>query len=450
MPGPAGLPPVSSVALQLGLVAVLILLNAAFAGSEIALISLREGQLQRLEQQGARGRLLVSLARDPNRFLAAIQVGITLAGFLASATAAVSLAEPLQEPLGFLGRAARPVSIVVVTIFLAYLTLVFGELAPKRVAMQRAEGWGMVAARPLSLIAALFRPVIWLLAHSTDLAVRLMRGDPHQQREEVTDEELRDLVAAQTSYTPEQRNIISGAFEIAERRLREVLSPRNEVFTLEADLPCPEALRRLAASGHSRAPVIVGDLDQVVGVVHLRDLLDCDGTVGMLTQSPLLFPESLGALEALHQMQEARVQLAIVLNEHGGTEGIITVEDLVEELVGEIWDESDTDVSGIERDPDGSVVVPGSFPFHDLDDIGVVLPEGDYSTVAGLVLDRLGRIPEAPGDTVEVDGWHLEVLAVDRRAITKLRIRPLHVEDEDEAAARSLGAARTGEGDRAR
>ena len=430
----------NGILLQLALVAVLVLLNAAFSGSEIALISLREGQLQRLEQRGSRGRLLASLARDPNSFLATIQVGITLAGFLASATAAVSLAEPLQEPLGFLGRAARPVSIVTVTILLAYLTLVFGELAPKRVAMQRAEGWAMAAARPISFLAVLFRPVIWLLGHSTDLAVRLMRGDPNQQREEVTDEELRDLVAAQTSYTPEQRNIISGAFEIAERRLREVLQPRNEVFTLEADLPSAEALRMLAASGHSRAPVVVGDLDEVVGVIHLRDLLDADDLVGARAQTPVLFPESLGALEALHQMQEARVQLAIVLNEHGGTEGIITVEDLIEELVGEIWDESDRDVAAIERAEDGSVTVPGSFPFHDLDDIGVVLPEGDYSTVAGIVLDRLGRIPEGPGDSVEVDGWHLEVLAVDRRAITRLCIRRLHGDDEDDETSRILGA----------
>lgn len=430
----------NGILLQLGLVAVLVMLNAAFAGSEIALISLREGQLQRLEQQGGRGRLLASLARDPNRFLATIQVGITLAGFLASATAAVSLAEPLQEPLAFLGGAARPVSIIAVTILLAYLTLVFGELAPKRVALQRAEGWGMVAARPLSFLAVAFRPVIWLLGHSTDLAVRAMRGDPNQQREEVTDEELRDLVAAQTSYTPEQRNIISGAFEIAERRLREVLQPRNEVFTLESDLACADALRLLAASGHSRAPVIAGDLDQVTGVVHLRDLLDGEGVVGARAQTPVLFPESLGALEALHQMQEARVQLAVVLNEHGGTEGIVTVEDLVEELVGEIWDESDRDVAAVERDADGSVTVPGSFPFHDLDDIGVVLPEGDYSTVAGLVLDRLGRIPEAPGDSVVVDGWHLEVLSVDRRAITRLCIKRVAV-DADDRDARLLGAA---------
>ncbi len=423
----------NGVLLQLGLVAILVLLNAAFAGSEIALISLRDGQLQRLEHKGKRGRLLASLARDPNRFLATIQIGITLAGFLASATAAVSLAEPLEEPLSFLGGAARPVSIVAVTLVLAYVTLVFGELAPKRVAMQRAEGWGLFAAGPLSLIAVAFRPIIWLLGHSTNVAVRLMRGDPHQQREEVTEEELRDLVSAQTSYTPEQRAIIHGAFEIAERRLREVLQPRNEVFTLEADLPSTEALRLLAASGHSRAPVVVGDLDHVAGVVHLRDLLDCDDMVSAQAQNPMLFPESLGALEALRRMQEGRTQLAIVLNEHGGTEGIVTVEDLIEELVGEIWDESDRDVTAIEHAPDGSMEVPGSFPFHDLDDLGVILPEGDYATVAGLVLDRLGHIPTEPGDVVEVDGWRLEVLALDRHAIARLRISAVSPEAGDVA-----------------
>ena len=163
---------------ELVLVGVLVLLNAAFAGTEMALVSLRDGQLQRLEQRSATGALVARLARDPNNFLATIQVGITLAGFLASAAAAVSLAEPLEEPLGFLGGAARPVSIVVVTLALAYVTLVFGELAPKRVAMQRAERWALLAARPLSFVSTITRPVVWLLSRSTDLAVRLMGGDP--------------------------------------------------------------------------------------------------------------------------------------------------------------------------------------------------------------------------------------------------------------------------------
>jgi putative hemolysin len=176
---------VNEVLFQLALVAVLILLNAGFAGSELALISLREGQLQRLEQQHEAGRILARLARDPNRFLSTIQVGITLAGFLASATAAVSLAQPLVEPLAFMGAAAEAMAIVLVTLALTFVTLVFGELAPKRVAMQRAERWGLMAARPLAAVARLARPVIWLLGASTDLVVRLVGGDPSRRREEV-------------------------------------------------------------------------------------------------------------------------------------------------------------------------------------------------------------------------------------------------------------------------
>ena len=178
---------------QIGLVVVLVVVNALFAGSEMALVSLRESQLQRLESRGRRGRALARLARDPNRFLATIQIGITLAGFLASAAAAVSLAEPLEEPLSFLGSAAGPVSIVVVTLVLSYFTLVFGELAPKRIAMQRAEGWGLLAAGPLSFVATIARPAVWLLSRSTDLAVRLLGGDPNRHGEEVTEEDYREI-----------------------------------------------------------------------------------------------------------------------------------------------------------------------------------------------------------------------------------------------------------------
>jgi len=265
---------VSSVVPQLILVGFLVLLNAAFAGTELALVSLREGQLQRLEQESKRGAVLARLARDPNRFLATIQVGITLAGFLASAAAAVSLAEPLRGPLGFLGGAAEPASIIVVTMVLAYLTLVFGELTPKRIAMQHAEKWGLFAARPLAVMSVLTRPAVALLSWSTDMAVRVLGGDPNAGRDEVTQEELRDLVATQHRFTPHQRLIIDGAFEIAERTLQAVLRPRRDVFVLDAEAPADQALAALAASGHSRAPVADGsNLDHVVGIVHLRDML---------------------------------------------------------------------------------------------------------------------------------------------------------------------------------
>jgi putative hemolysin len=409
---------------QLGLVALLVLLNAGFAGTELALVSLREGQLLRLEQRSSTGAVLARLAREPNRFLATIQIGITLAGFLASAAAAVSLAEPLVDRLRFLGRAAEPVAVIAVTLVLAYVTLVFGELAPKRVAMQRAERWGLLAARPLAVMSAVTRPAVWSLSRSTDIAVRLMGGDPSRQREAVTEEELRDMVAAQTSFSAKQRLIIDGAFEISERTLHEILRPRRDVVVLDADAPTREALRLLADSGHSRAPVgHGGSVDDVVGLVHLRDLLgDGDRPVRELASELCAFPESLGVLDALHEMQTRRVQLAVVVDEHGSTAGIITVEDLVEELVGEIYDETDRDVLGVHHDADGAMVLPGRFPVHDLVDLGVDAPEGAYATVAGLVLDQLGRLPDAPGERLTVGDWQIEVTGIEHHAITEIRL----------------------------
>lgn len=407
--------------IQLVLVAVLVVINAAFAGTELALVSLREGQLQRLERRSATGAVLVRLARQPNQYLATIQIGITLAGFLASAAAAVSLAAPLEEPLGFLGGAAGPASIVVVTLVLSYVTLVFGELAPKRVAMQKAEQWGLVMARPLAFMSTLTRPVVWLLSHSTDLAVRLVGANPKLQREEVTEEELRDMVAVQATFTPEQRQIIDGAFEIAGRTVDEVLVPRGDVFVVDASWSCEVALMRLAESGHSRAPVAEGgNLDEVIGVVHLRQLLG-KGTQPLSTvvREIPVFPEAVRVLRALRRMQAERAQMALVIDEHGGASGIVTVEDLVEELVGEIYDETDPDLATVIREADGSMVVPGRFPIHDLSDIGVDLPDGDYVTIAGLVLDQFGRIPSA-GESIIVDDWQIQVRAVRGHAVTEV------------------------------
>jgi putative hemolysin len=409
---------------EIGLVLLLVLINAAFAGSEVALISLREGQLRRLEREGEQGRLVARLARDPNQFLSTIQIGITLAGFLASAAAAVSLAEPLVPLLGFLGRAADPAAVVLVTMVLAYLTLVVGELAPKRIALQRPERWARRAARPLAVISTLTRPAVWLLSTSTNLLVRLAGADPRRQREEVTEEEVRDMIATGSVFRPEQRRILSEAIEIGERRLHDVLVPRRDVVAIPADASVAEAIGMLVGTTHGRAPVHRGDLDEVVGLVTLQDLVGAEGPVASRVRPVVALPESMTVLDALRRLQAEREQLAIVLNEYGGTEGIVTVEDLLEELVGEIYDEFDPDSHGIHRQPDGSLILPGSFPVHDLADLGIALPGGDYATLAGLVLDRMGHIP-GKGESVEVDGWRLEVLDVENRAITRVRLVPL-------------------------
>lgn len=414
----------SGLVIELALVVVLVAVNAVFSGSELALLSLREGQISRLRAEGRRGTVLHRLLQEPNRFLATIQIGITLAGFLASATAAVSIAKVLTGPLSFLGGAAEPVAIVVVTLLLSYLTLVFGELVPKRLAMQRSESWSLRVARPLDSLARLTRPIVWMLSRSTDLVVRLLGADPSATRDELDDDEIRALIATSMRFTPHQRRIISGAFEIAERRLRVVLRPRLAVIVLDAATPCADAAATLISTGHTRAPVVHGDLDHVTGIVSLADLVGHDDTVGDHVRAARHLPESATVLDALHDLQSSRQQMAIVLNEYGGAEGIVTVEDLLEELVGEIYDDGDLDLLTVRREPDGSMVLPGSFPIHDLGDLGVALPSGEYATVAGLVLRELGHIPEAPGERVSLPGWDLTVLAVEKRAIVEVRLSP--------------------------
>jgi len=413
--------------LNIVLVGVLVILNALFAGSEIALISLREGQLRQLERRGGAGaRVLVKLARDPNRFLATIQVGITLAGFLASATAAVSLSEPLAPVFGFLGGAAEPVAIAVVTLVLTFVTLVFGELAPKRLAMQYAMRWALLVARPLDLLSRISRPAVWLLGKTTDLTVRVFGGNPNAATEQLSPEELKDLVAGHRGLNAEQRMIITGALELHDRLLREVLVPRREVFILSVDTPIAEARRALAESGHSRAPVARGGhLDDVTGVVTLRDLLDDQQALTDVARPVVVFPETVRVTDALRRFKDEREQFALVANEHGAIDGIITLEDLLEEIVGEIYDETDRDLQAVRTEPDGSMHLPGTFPIHDLPDLGVELtdaPEGDYATVAGLVLAALGRMAEK-GDQVELTDWTIQVTGTDRNAITGIRLR---------------------------
>ncbi|MCC3762336.1 hemolysin family protein [Glycomyces sp. TRM65418] len=413
---------------NLALVGVLVLLNALFAGSEMALVSLREGQLRTLErEQGKGGGTLVRLARDPNRFLATIQIGITLAGFLASATAAVSLAEPIVPALRFLGGAADMVAVGLVTVVLTFFTLVFGELAPKRLAMQHSLRWALLAAKPLDVLSAFARPAVWALSASTNLVVRVFGGGTATDPEQMSPSELRELVSGQRALNAEQREIIVGTLEIHARRLREVLVPRRAVFTLPSDMEVAEARARLAASGHSRAPVTgPTGLDDVIGVVHLRNLLDDGSSLTAAMRPAVVFPDSLRVSDALRRFKADRQQFAVVVDEHGGIDGIVTLEDLLEEVVGEIYDETDRDVMGVVRREDGMMTVPGTFPMHDLEDLGVELvdrPEGGYTTVAGLVLARLGRLPEAAGETVRVSGWDFEVAGVEQHAITTVGIR---------------------------
>lgn len=411
------------------MIAVLLLLNGLFAGSEIALVSLREGQLRALERAGGRReRALVRLARDPNRYLGTIQLGITLAGYLASATAAVTLAEPLVPALGFLGGGAEALAITGVTLVLAAINIIFGELVPKRLAMQHPQRWALLVAPLLDRLATLTKPMVWLLGRATDMVVRMLGGNSETSGEQLSAKELQDLVAVQRVLTPEQRDMISGALEIHDRSLREILIPRRTVVTLPSGMSPAQARETLVASGHSRAPVVRGrDLDDVIGVVHLRDLLLDSGTVETAVRPLVNLPDSLPVSEALRRFKHDREQFALVVDERGGAAGIVTLEDVLEEIVGEIYDETDRDVLTSRRLADGTLVLPGNFPIHDLEDLGVHFndaPRGDYTTIAGLVLVALSRIPESAGERVEMADWAIEVTGVSRNAITEVHLVP--------------------------
>lgn len=410
----------SALQVQLLLVLVLLIANAAFAGSEIALISLRQGQVERLAKKGKAGRVLADLAKDPNEFLATVQIGITLAGFLASATAATSFADELAPSLGFLGAAARPVAIIGVTVVLTFLTLVVGELAPKRVAMARAERWALLAARPLRWLSTASRPAVWLLGAATSGLVRLAGVRPDEVKDEVSDDELRDMLLSRSGFG-RQRHILEGALDVGDRVLREILVPRRDVTTVPPDATVDDAIAALRAGGHSRAP-LCDDLDRVQGMVHLNDLAGASGRAVDLAREAVFLPETVPVLDALHQLQQNRQSLAVVVDEYGGGAGIVSLEDVLEEIVGEIYDEFDRDhQQKVERQPDGALVLDGAFPVHELAEFGVGLPETGATTVAGVVLEALGRVPSA-GDEAAAGAWVLTVLEVEDRAVRRVRL----------------------------
>ncbi|WP_053207345.1 hemolysin family protein [Jiangella muralis] len=418
--------------LNFGLVLIFILIGGVFAATELALVSLRESQLAQLAQQGRRGEKVASLARNPNRFLSAVQIGVTLAGFFSAAYGASTLAPDLAPVLadwGLPGGAADTVAFILLTLFIAYLSLVLGELVPKRIALQRSAGVALAVAPPLDRFATVMRPVIWFLSKSTDLVVRVLGADPSAQREEISDEELRDLVSGHEGLSEEERRIVGDVLDVGDRQVREVMRPRTEVDFLDADMPVFKAVKLASTMPHSRYPVVGTSTDDVVGFVHVRDLFDPQVSgrsirVGELVRDVLVLPGTKRVLPAMTEMRRVGSHLAVVIDEYGGTAGIVTLEDLVEELVGEIRDEYDTDELPVAAAAGGVVEVDGMLNVGDFADrTGVELPDGPYETVAGFVVARLGRLP-APGDVVEYDGLRIEVLSLDGRRASRLRVHP--------------------------
>ena len=416
---------------DLATVAGLILLGSLFVAAEIALISLRESQIRQLSAKGKRGAKVAQLATNPNRFLAAAQVGVTVCGFLSAALGAEKLGVyviPQLTDIGLSDGAANVTSLVGVTLVIAYFSLVFGELVPKRLALYRTEEISLWSAGAIDLIAKLFRPVIWLLSRSTDFVVRLFGVDPKEQRSQMSEEELLDLVSGHAALTAEERDIVEEVFNASERQVHEVMVPRTEVDFMDASLTVGKAIALAVDRAHSRYPVVRGSTDEVIGFIHVRDLLDTSlvtagGKIQELVRNIMFLPGTKGVLPALTEMRNQRQHLAIVLDEYGGTDGIVTLEDLVECLIGDIKDEYDTDEDDVSIEArTGDFEIDGLISLDDLrDQTGIDIPDGPYETASGFVMHFLGRIPVAH-DVVSVNGIRITVLSMEGKRAGQLAI----------------------------
>jgi len=431
------------------IVLIFILIGGFFASAELALVSLREGQVQRLSTRGRRGRRLAVVAANPNRFLAAGQVGVTLAGFISAGFGGAEIAPMIAPYLVGWGMSeswAGTVSFIAVTVVIAYLSLVLGELVPKRLALQRVEAVALASAGTIDVIAKIFRPFIALLSVSTNGIMRVFGGDPHAAREQISGEELRDLVAAHEDLSVEERELIDDVFAAGDRELREVMIPRTEVEFLDASMPIFKAVKTVVDQPHSRYPVIRDSMDDVVGFVHVRDILAPDLAersirVGELVRPMTAFPGTKGVLSTLTEMRRLRQHMAIVEDEYGGTAGVVTLEDLVEELIGDIKDEYDLVQRPEAARSFGVTTVDGLLNIEDFaEETGITLPEGPYETVAGFVVSQLGDVPSV-SDEVIAGAHRFEVTELDGRRIARVRVTPVPVATSDDSLPEQPGNA---------
>ena len=435
------------------LIIVLVVINGYFAAAEIALISARRSRLQQLSEDGKRGATVaLKLLEDPTRFLATIQTAITLVGMLASATAAIALATPLKDwfiSLGWgpLSSIASGLALVVVTLIIAYCNLVLGELVPKRLGLQRADGVASAVSRPVSFLATAARPVVWLLTASTNVVSRLFGIKPGDEAEGVSEEEIQLMVAEQDTLEDEEKRMINEIFDFGDTVVREIMVPRVDMMFVEDTQSVREAAEYLHATGFSRAPVFHEDFDKVIGILVLKDLVlplsdDLgDDPVTNYLHEPVFVPETKDLIALLKEMQQHHYQLAMVVDEYGGTSGMVTMEDIAEEIVGDFDDEFDRDTVQVSTISPTEWVVPGDLDVSDAIDRGFPLEETDeYDTIAGWLLDELDHIPRV-GEKLEHENYLFTVIAMRRRRISRIRVKKLETPEggsgSDDAANKS-------------
>lgn len=428
--------------LQLLVLIILITLNAFFAASEIAIISLNDQKIKKLMEEGdKKARLVYDLVREPSRFLATIQVGLTLAGLLASAVASQSFAAGLTRFLSGLGLPFSPsiinaLSLLVITLILSFFTLVAGELVPKRLAMQNPEAIAWRAIKPLQWVARLAGPFIRLLSLATNLGIQMVGGDPARHEKVVTEEEIRlmvDMGQERGVIEKSEKEMINNIFEFNNTRVSQIMTHRTEIVGLPLCSPLSQAVELITKEKYSRVPVYDGSIDNIVGILHALDLIPFlkhdprTFVLGDLIRKPYFVPAAKKTDDLLHELQKAQTHLAVIVDEFGGTAGIVTVEDLLEEIVGNIFDEHDLVHKEIETVAGDTYLVDGAISLDKVNDhFQLELPDNEYDTLSGFLIGQLGRIPQPPEQSViEYAGFLFEVVAIDEKRIAKVRIHPV-------------------------
>ena len=424
--------------LELLVIVVLTILEGFFVSAEISIISVRRSRLDQLSEDGnRRARRVRRLKDDPGRFLAVVQLGLTVLGFFASAYAAVNISTEFAKFLHTfpaIGDGADGLALLIVTVVLALFTIVFGELVPKSIGLAYAERLAMLVAGPVEWIARLLGPIVWFLTRLTSRITSLF-GVSMSSEAQITAEELKLIVergGEQGILEAEEEQMINAVIELGDRRLHEVMVPRIAIVALPVSATLDEAIDLIVEGGHSRVPVYEDSIDGVIGIVYAKDLLpvlkveaNARPTVKALLRTPLFVPESMSIDDLLHEFQRRKVHIAIVLDEYGGTAGLLTIEDLLEEIVGEIQDEYDVEEPMIVRLSPDEARIDGRVDVDELGetfDISIPLEDEDeYDTVGGLVFHRIGGVPK-PGDVVNVDGLSLTVESTDGRRVDKVLV----------------------------
>ena len=421
------------------LIFILILANGFFSAAELAVLSARKTHIASLAAAGnPNARLVEQIQKNPHRFLATVQIGVTVVGSFASAVggaAAIEYLKPLLQraPFDFIRHAADPLSIALVVIGISYLFLVLGELAPKTIGLQYADRIALVVARPIRILSIVAAVAVRFLTLSNRAVLALLRIKPREGHAFITREEVQQVLSEGSetgALTETEHKYIENVFEFTHTAVHEVMVPRTRIIALNLELPREDILRTIRENLYSRYPVYRGDMDHIVGFVHSKDILlgriftEGEFDLAGIIRTPLFVPEGKKVSSLLKEMQRKRIHLALVVDEYGILSGLVTTEDLLEELVGEIEDEHDIgETRRFQKLPDGSLLVDALLPINDIEellgvDLGDFLP---YDTLAGLILDRLGRIPEK-GEKMGWQNYLLTCEEVTKTAIQKVRI----------------------------